>query len=150
MAYSATDNADRLREVHGDLFSCPNSASLAHCISEDAHMGKGIATAFKKKFGQVEEIRSQRQRPGGVAVLKSGDRFVYYLVTKPKYFHKPTYESLTSSVKAMRDHCVQNGVKKLCMPRIGCGLDKLEWKRVKAVLAEEFVKTDVQLTVYSL
>ena len=147
---SGSANGDRLKEVQGDLFTCPDSSSLAHCISEDVRMGKGIATVFKKKFGRVAEIRSQRQRPGGVAVLKCENRFVYYLVTKQKYFHKPTYETLKSSVKAMRDHCIENAVKELCMPRIGCGLDKLEWNRVRTILEKEFSETSVRITVYSL
>lgn len=48
-----------LSEVKGDLFSCPSSASLAHCVSEDMHMGKGIATLFKQKFGGIGELKSQ-------------------------------------------------------------------------------------------
>ena len=48
-----------LSEVKGDLFSCPSSTSLAHCVSEDMHMGKGIATLFKQKFGGVGELKSQ-------------------------------------------------------------------------------------------
>lgn len=49
----------KLEEKRGDLFSCPTSHSLAHCISEDVRMGKGIAVLFKKKFGGVEEIKRQ-------------------------------------------------------------------------------------------
>ncbi len=152
MAGARLDGAECVKEVQGDLFTCSESSSLAHCISADARMGKGIATAFKKKFGRVHEIRSQGQKPGGVAVLKCGDRFVYYLVTKEKFYHKPTYESLTSSLEAMRDHCERNGVRELCMPRIGCGLDKLEWRRVKAILGKMFSpsKTEVKITIYNL
>ena len=46
-------------EVRGDLFSCPATASLAHCVSEDMAMGKGIATVFKKRFGGVRELKEQ-------------------------------------------------------------------------------------------
>ena len=46
-------------EVKGDLFACPATASLAHCVSEDMHMGKGIASLFKKQFGGVAELRTQ-------------------------------------------------------------------------------------------
>ena len=45
--------------MQGDLFSCHDSESLAHCISADARMGKGIAVLFKKKFGGVDEILTQ-------------------------------------------------------------------------------------------
>ena len=46
-------------EVKGDPFSCPSSVSLAHCVSEDMHVGKVIATLFKQKFGGVGELKSQ-------------------------------------------------------------------------------------------
>ena len=45
--------------TQGDLFASSSSASLAHCVSKDLHMGKGIATVFKKKFGGVGELKSQ-------------------------------------------------------------------------------------------
>ena len=48
----------RFSEVRGDLFSCPDTASMAHCVSEDMHMGKGIAMLFKKKFGGVDILKS--------------------------------------------------------------------------------------------
>lgn len=48
-----------MKEIKGDLFSCPNNSSLAHCISADVAMGKGIAVLFKKKFGGVQELKKQ-------------------------------------------------------------------------------------------
>jgi hypothetical protein len=36
---------------------------------------------------------------------------------------KPTYSTLFSSLKTLRGHVIANDVKKLAMPRIGCGLD---------------------------
>lgn len=36
-----------ITEVRGDLFTCSDGTSLAHCISQDIRMGKGIATLFK-------------------------------------------------------------------------------------------------------
>lgn len=58
---ASTSRKLQLSEVKGDLFSCPDSASLVHCVSEDLHMGKGIATLFKQKFGGVGELKSQGQ-----------------------------------------------------------------------------------------
>uniref|UniRef100_A0A9L0IPP2 O-acyl-ADP-ribose deacylase 1 n=1 Tax=Equus asinus TaxID=9793 RepID=A0A9L0IPP2_EQUAS len=51
----------RITYVKGDLFACPKTDSLAHCISEDCRMGAGIAVLFKKKFGGVQELISQRE-----------------------------------------------------------------------------------------
>ena len=49
----------QLLEKKGDLFRCPATESLVHCVSKDLHMGKGIATLFKKHFQGVEELKSQ-------------------------------------------------------------------------------------------
>ena len=45
-----------LKEVRGDLFSSPASHSLAHCVSRDFKLGKGVARLFRDKFGRVEEL----------------------------------------------------------------------------------------------
>ncbi|XP_075411263.1 ADP-ribose glycohydrolase OARD1 [Tenrec ecaudatus] len=140
----------RITYVKGDLFSCPKTDSLAHCISEDCRMGAGIAVLFKKKFGGVQELLSQQKKTGEVAVLKRDGQYIYYLITKKRASHKPTYENLQKSLEAMKTHCLQNGVTNLSMPRIGCGLDGLQWENVSTILEEVFEATDIQITVYTL
>ncbi|XP_056589215.1 ADP-ribose glycohydrolase OARD1 [Triplophysa dalaica] len=140
----------KLEYMSGDLFTCSVTDALAHCISEDCRMGKGIAVLFKRKFGGVEELLAQGKHPGQCAVLKRSGRFVYYLITKQKYNQKPTYDTLKNSLATMREHCLANRVKKICMPRIGCGLDKLEWSKVSSIITEVFQNTDVSITVYSI
>ena len=34
--------------------------------------------------------------------------------------------------------------------RIGCGLDRLQWENVSAILEEVFESTDIKITVYTL
>ncbi|XP_053337830.1 ADP-ribose glycohydrolase OARD1 isoform X2 [Clarias gariepinus] len=138
----------KLHYVKGDLFSSTNS--LAHCISMDCKMGAGIAVAFKNIFEGVDELQAQKKQPGECAVLKRGDRFVYYLITKVKYNCKPKYETLKQSLEAMKGHCLENGVTKLSIPRIGCGLDRLKWEKVSKIIEDVFEQTDIDITVYSL
>nr|XP_005308375.1 ADP-ribose glycohydrolase OARD1 isoform X4 [Chrysemys picta bellii]XP_005308376.1 ADP-ribose glycohydrolase OARD1 isoform X4 [Chrysemys picta bellii]XP_005308377.1 ADP-ribose glycohydrolase OARD1 isoform X4 [Chrysemys picta bellii]XP_005308378.1 ADP-ribose glycohydrolase OARD1 isoform X4 [Chrysemys picta bellii]XP_023966112.1 ADP-ribose glycohydrolase OARD1 isoform X4 [Chrysemys picta bellii]XP_023966113.1 ADP-ribose glycohydrolase OARD1 isoform X4 [Chrysemys picta bellii] len=112
------DQADRIRYIKGDLFTCPRTDSLAHCISEDCRMGAGIAVLFKKKFGGIQELLDQQKKSGEVAVLKRDDRYIYYLITKKKVSHKPTYENMQKSLEAMKTHCLNNGVTDISMPSI--------------------------------
>ncbi|KAM6370267.1 ADP-ribose glycohydrolase OARD1 isoform 1-T1 [Pluvialis apricaria] len=144
------DQEERIKCVKGDLFSCPQTDALAHCISEDCRMGAGIAVLFKKKFGGVQELLDQQKKTGEVAVLQREDRYIYYLITKKKVSHKPTYESMQKSLEAMKAHCLNNGVTDISMPRIGCGLDGLDWNKVSAILDQVFEDTDIKITVYSL
>ncbi|XP_059838841.1 ADP-ribose glycohydrolase OARD1-like isoform X3 [Hypanus sabinus] len=136
--------------VQGDLFSCPEKDALAHCISEDCDMEAGIAVWFKWKYGGVEELQNQKKKIGDVAVLKKDQRCIYYLITKKLASDKPTYDAVQKSLKAMRDHCLANGILKISMPKIGCGLDNLEWDKVSAIIEEVFKSTSIVITVYSL
>ncbi|XP_026188015.1 ADP-ribose glycohydrolase OARD1 isoform X3 [Mastacembelus armatus] len=113
-------------------------------------MGAGIAVQFKQKFRRVAELKGQKKKMGQCAVLDSDGRFVYYLITKEKASQKPTYHSLTLSLEDMKSHCVENGVTRISMPRIGCGLDRLKWARVSEILEQVFNNTNISITVYSL
>jgi O-acetyl-ADP-ribose deacetylase (regulator of RNase III) len=86
---------------------------------------------------------------GQIAVLEQEDRFIYYLVTKKYSNGKPTLDDLISSLEKVRDHCAEHGVKLLAMPRIGCGLDRLEWRHVKPKIEEVFSGLDISITVYN-
>lgn len=100
-------------------------------------MGMGIAVKFRDLFGQVDALKRQNVRnlweiieitlilnqqvkTGGCAVLKAKDRFVYYLVTKDRTGGGcyPTYASLESSLKAMREHMIKNEVKEIAVRKI--------------------------------
>jgi len=48
--------------VKGDLFSANEDVSLAHCVSEDFVMSRGIATEFKKRFGNVDVLLEQKNK----------------------------------------------------------------------------------------
>lgn len=47
------------QEKQGDLFSSPANTSLAHCVSTDMSMSKGIAKIFRDQFKQVDELKKQ-------------------------------------------------------------------------------------------
>ena len=139
-----------LIEIVGDLFSCEDKDSLGHCVSADFEMGKGIAVGFRQRFGCLPELKSLDVPIGGAAVIQWNDRFIYYLVTKARYWDKPTYQTLKSSLKKMKSHAVTHGVSCICLPRIGCGLDKLEWNIVRSMIIEGFRDTNVVIKIYTL
>ena len=76
--------------------------------------------------------------------------FISYLVTKDKYYHKPTYDSLQQTLTQLKELCEKHLVTSLAMPKIGCGLDKLEWSTVKSMIKNTFLSFNIKITVYSL
>ncbi|KAL9908944.1 terminal ADP-ribose protein glycohydrolase 2 isoform 1-T3 [Glossina fuscipes fuscipes] len=125
------------------------NCSVVHSISADFAMCRNISLQFKCKNGRNHEMLRQDHHTGSVAVLKDHKRYVYNLVTKERQHEKSTYIALFYALLTTRDHMRQHGVKKLAIPRLGCGIDRLEWFRVKSILEMVFADDDIEITTYS-
>lgn len=140
----------QLKVIKYDLFTIDDPAYyFAHCISSDFALGAGIAVTFDKKYNMRFKLETnypevKANRIVGDALLVDD---VFNLVTKERYFDKPTYSSLVQSLMSMQRHVMNNDIKKLGMPKIGCGLDKLEWPKVEDLIRKVFEDTDVKITV---
>ncbi len=138
-----------IKEIHGDLFTTSDpTSSLAHCVAKDLGMGKGIAIFFKKKYGGVDELRSQDPQIGSVGILERNGIYIYYLVTKSRSSGYPTLSDLKKSLISMKNHAVRHGVKIISMPRIGSGLDRLDWADVKQTIFDVFNGTGIKIRIY--
>lgn len=140
----------KFTEVKGDLFSAPQGTYLAHCISGDYTLGAGIAKKFVEIYNMRFKLHKNYPLPGiniGKALLVDN---VFNLVTKHRYFEKPTYESLEDTLYNMKEIAIEKDITKISMPKIGCGLDKLDWESVKELIEEVFEDTDIEIVIYSL
>ena len=50
----------------------------------------------------------------------------------------------------MKIHASMNGVPTFAIPKLGCGLDQMNWQEVVKLLRDIFAYADVQLVVYTL
>ncbi len=149
LIFKETSEITDLKEIHGDLFTNSDpTSSLAHCVAKDLGMGKGIATFFKKKYGGIDELRSQDLQVGSVGVLERNGRYIYYLITKSRSSGHPTLSDLKHSLIEMKNHAIDNGVTMISMPRIGAGLDKLNWSDVKQMLFDVFKGTGIKIRIF--
>ncbi|MDE6592868.1 MAG: macro domain-containing protein [Oscillospiraceae bacterium] len=141
-----------LKFLKGDLFEADEDYFLAHCISADFALGAGIAKTFNENFDMRARLRQayggmEREKLVGRALMIGR---VFNLVSKERYFNKPTYKSLQSCLEDMRRIMEENSITKLAMPKIGCGLDRLKWEKVESLLKETFEGTNTEILVYSL
>lgn len=144
------------KEEVRDLFSVSDEYSLAHCISADFGMGKGIVVEFNKRFDMKNKLRAKypdylsqcvRHRVGGDCILEG---HVLNLITKERAFHKPTIITMILSLEKMKGICMENGITKVAMPTIGAGLDRLPWQSVSEQIQRVFADTDMEILVCKL
>lgn len=88
-----------------------------------------------------------RHRLGGDCIYEGR---VLNLITKERYFEKPSIITMRIALQNMKEICLANDITKLAMPRIGCGLDRLQWDKVKQSIENIFFDTDVEILVCSL
>ena len=139
------------KEIKGDLFSVPEYYYLAHCISADFALGAGIAKQFDKLYDMRDKLNKyyleQKYQCVGKALMVGK---VFNLVTKQRCWQKPTYDTLCKSLMALKLHCMKLEIKKLAMPKIASGLDRLDWNRVSEIVKEIFNDMDMEIKVYYL
>jgi len=70
------------------------------------------------------------------------------LVTKEKYWHKPTLITIRQALEAAKRYTdIWLRMRKIAMPKIGCGFDKLKWEDVSEIIKDVFKDTDVEILV---
>lgn len=141
------------KEEKRDLFTVPDDYYLAHCVSADFGMGKGIVVEFNKRFNMKQILQSEypdyldqwiHDKMIGDCIHKGR---VFNLITKERYYNKPTYRSLTTALIKLKELCIDKQITKLAMPVIGCGLDRLEWNKVKDLIDDIFRGMDIEILV---
>lgn len=141
---SATTSS--LVEMEMDIFKLPETTSLALCISNDFHMGRGLAAQVEEKL-PLAGARPDKSSIGDCIPVKNGSRYVYYMISKDKYRDKPNESALQSCITNMIAHCKANKIKNVAMNRIGCYRDQLKWTNIKKFLKEQTKDTDINISV---
>ena len=104
------------QEVIGIVFDSKDS--IAHCVSADFKMSAGIARHFKRKFPTKYPTDLDHFYTSLWAQwLPETRRYLYQLITKQKYFNKPTYSTLRASLERMRTHAEYNSIACLALER---------------------------------
>lgn len=117
-----------------------NELVIVHCISNDWKLGAGIALPLKNAFGIM---KPNYETSVGTCVFYPD--FVANLITKSHYYKKPTYESLEGSLISLNKQLKEPKI--LIMPKIACGLDRLNWNKVSELIEKHLKNYDVSVCV---
>ena len=140
-------------ESKQDLFSVPENYFLAHCISADFALGKGIALGFNQFFNMKNILKKNHPNfltewdttfSKGTCIQEGK---VFNLITKRNYWLKPTYETLTNALLSMKKDAITQHIQYIAMPCIGCGLDRLNWNKVSEIIKNIFSDTNINILI---
>lgn len=149
------------REECCDLFDYYEKGySLVQCLSADLVAGAGIAVLFNEKLNMKNRLK--QRYPYGV-YLRNNEHLIFLptcvyeqntfnLITKDKVWEKPTYENFELSLKIMKlgiANLWEENIfcEKIAMPLIGCGIDGLEWKKVREIIKKVFYDYNIEIVV---
>lgn len=155
------------KEEYRDLFTLPGNYILAHCVSRDLAMGAGIAKVFRDKYAIKKALTHRSTVPNSTyqafgygeclfTVTPESPWLVGNLITKERYWEKPTYDRLRTALNDFRDGIQRFFAQgrdgriydiKIGMPLIGCGLDRLEWGEVSKIINQVFVNTNYEILI---
>ena len=150
----AQSSDEFLKIIYGkeeSILQQPNS--IGHCISADAQMSKGFADFLSHRIpGLRSTCRKARLFMGQVYRFwdSTGKRYIYNFVTKERFCDKPNLSTLSKTLEAMNIHASMKGISTIAKPKLGCGLDQMNWQEVVKLLRDIFAYADVQLVVYTL
>ena len=114
------DIISNYQEVIGNVFDSKDS--IAYCVPDDFKKSAGIARHFKRKFpAKYPSNLDHTYTPLWPQWLPETRRYLYHLVTKQKYFNKPTYSTFRASLERMRTHAENSSIPRISMPCIGTG-----------------------------
>ena len=107
-------------------------------------MHAGLARSLKNKltYNFLESTNSP------VFVQRIDDSFIYHLVTRKRFFRKPTYDSLQQSLEAMTNYANKHKITRTSMSKAGCGFDRLEWHEVERLVKETCAQSNLTITFY--
>ena len=78
-------------------------------------------------------------------------KFIYNLITKPRFWSKPTSASIYASLRSMKYHATHFQVSNIAVPFLGAGCDKMDFYNDVLPLIEDLFKdTSINIHIYSL
>lgn len=140
-------------EENRDLFDGTEDYYLAHCISADFSVVRGVAAQIDRRFGIGAKLmanwpvylRDWDKDIKQYDCLQTGG--VFNLVAKAHDNSVPTYDTLRGALEIMRCVCLEKGIKKVAMPKLTAGLDWPNWSEVSNIIQKKFAGMDIEIMV---
>ncbi|XP_048515211.1 uncharacterized protein LOC105692809 [Athalia rosae] len=135
-----------IKEIPANLIDRPDH--IAHCISADCKTSRGIALQLAdRKMIDRSELKSHRPGIADVIVTPHNNRNIYNLDTKRFCSERPTRETFYNTLVDLRNQLHRDRITTLSIPRLGCGLDRLNWNIVRRMIHYVFKDSNITIAI---
>lgn len=129
-----------------NILLVPDMYYIGHCVSCDKAMGAGLAKTLRQTYPGIINGSLIHPNIGDVEIVGR----IINIYTKSRYFHKPTYQNFTLAIHSLVSTCISNNIKYLAIPKLGCGLDRLNWDKVYDIITSLFQYVNIEILVCTL
>ena len=144
--------------AQGNLLDSPAEA-LVNPVNCVGVMGKGLALDFKLKFPDnfVEYQRVCNQRalsPGSLLFTRPNHpttKLIINFPTKRHWREQSRLEDIQSGLETLKKLIVEQEIRSIAIPMLGCGLGGLQWHTVRSMISEAMKDLkEVKVIVFGL
>jgi O-acetyl-ADP-ribose deacetylase (regulator of RNase III) len=127
-----------LQIIQGDLLDADEPV-IAHGCNVKGLMGAGIARQIAERYALLyncyeNECYEGRFQTGDSLAVSTNGRWVFNLATQDKPGPFARYEWIEKSFDSMFAQMISLGLRRVAIPKIGCGIGGLEWDQVEAII----------------
>ena len=137
---------DRIEYKEQNIQLLEENIPVAVCVPSRLENLKGIAGKVIDEV-KISSLKKKILRVGECFVGKN-KRTVFFLCTRKQSTDKPSYDTLKETLVSLKESCKKLKINKIAFPKYECGLDKLQWCKVKTIINEVLINAGINCTVY--
>lgn len=136
----------------GDIFAS-NAQVIVNPVNCRGVMGAGLALAFKQRYPEmfevyVQECRSGQLRIGQPTLYRVSQPWILNFPTKDHWRNPAKLEYIEQGLQFFAANYRQMGITSIAFPKLGAGLGKLSWERVRALMVSYLEPLECEVIIY--
>lgn len=146
-----------MKFITGNLLNAETEA-IVNTVNTVGVMGKGIALQFKERYPQnfkayADACKRNEVQIGKMFVFRelelNGEKIIINFPTKVEWYRNSQYNYIEEGLKDLVRVIIENHIKSISIPPLGCGNGGLKWETVKALMQQYLGELkDVEVLVY--
>ena len=127
--------------------------SKGHCISAKDKMSKEFADLLSQRIPRLRDTCRRTKLLSGQTFPfwdRVGNGYIQNLVTRTKYSEKSNLPTLSLTLEETKSHARLYAIPTIGIPKLGCGLDQMNWQEVVKLLEDIFAYSNIRIVVYTV